>query len=254
MKYKIIYILSLILLLGSCKSTKNDKSTRMLSAKKVIKAHYKASFDHNTVQAKIKARYSSANTSQSINIKLRIKKDEVIWMSGTFLGIPVAKVKITPTSVQYYEKIKHTYFDGDFSLINKTFGMDLDFYQLQNILLGEAVFNLKNEKYNSQLEEQVHLLTPKKQLQLFDVFYWVNPLHYKLNKQRIENVTKEQYLTISYPEYQEITHSYYPKQLNVKAVQKNKTTQINMEFRAVSFDKDLKFPFAIPEGYKEISL
>ena len=226
----------------------------MLSAKKVIKAHYKASFDHNTVQAKIKARYSDVKTSQSINIKLRIKKDEVIWMSATFLGVPVAKVKITPNTVQYYEKIKHTYFDGDFSLINKTLGMELDFYQLQNILFGEAVFNLKNKKYNSQLEEQIHLLTPKKQLQLFDIFYWVNPLHYKLDKQKIENKDKRQHLTISYPEYQEISHSFYPKKLNIKAIQKNKTTQIEMEFRAVSFDKDLKFPFVIPEGYNEIRL
>ncbi len=226
----------------------------MLSAKKVIKAHYKASFDHNTVQAKIKARYSDANTSQSINIKLRIKKDEVIWMSGTFMGIPVAKVKITPNSVQYYEKIKNTYFDGDFSLVNKTLGMNLDFYQLQNILLGEAVFNLKEKKYSSQLDGQAHLLTPKKQLQLFDIFYWVNPLHYKLEKQRIENIDKGQYLTISYPEYQEVTHSFYPKKLNIKAVQKNKTTKIEMEFRSVSFDKDLKFPFEIPKGYKKINL
>jgi len=226
----------------------------MLSARKIIKEHYKASFDRNTVKAKIKARFTNENTSQTLNIKLRIKKDEVIWMSGTFMGIPVAKVKITPTSVQYYEKIKHTYYDGDFSLISKTLGTELDFFQLQNMLLGEAIFNLKNHKHASTLDGQTHLLTPKKQALLFDVFYWINPTHFKLEKQRLENKEKEQYLSISYPDYQEVSAITIPKTVKIKASDHNNTTTIEMEFKSIVFDKNLSFPFKIPKDYKKISL
>jgi hypothetical protein len=50
----------------------------------------------------------------------------------------MAKASITPTSVSYYEKIKGTYFEGDFSALSQWLGTDLDFNKIQNMLLGEA--------------------------------------------------------------------------------------------------------------------
>jgi hypothetical protein len=227
---------------------------RSMSAKKVIRAHYKNTFDKETVQAKMKVHYSDAKQSQSLTIKLRMKKDEVIWMSGTFLGMPIAKVMITPTSVQFYEKIKHTYFSGDFSLINKVLGSDLDFKQLQNLLVGEAVFDLREGKYNSQPNQQRYLLTPRKQADLFQIFYWINSNHYKLDQQRIQNEDLEKYLTVSYLEYQKNEAIYFPKKTKIVATENNNTTTIDLDFKSLEFNKKTKFPFSIPEGYKRIEL
>lgn len=252
MKHNFLYILSLFVLLSSCKTHKNPQSTRMLSAKKVIKSHYNAAFAKETIKAKIKTRYSDGNTTQSLTLNLRIKKDEVIWMSGTVFGITVAKVKITPTSVQYYEKIKHTYFDGDFSLISDKLGTNLNFQQLQNLLIGEAVYNLKDKKYASQLDLQAHRLAPKTQSDLFTIFYWINAGHYKLDKQQIEAENKV--LTVAYPEYQEIDNVFFPKSIHIKAQQPNNTTVLDMNLSSVSFDKKLSFPFSIPKGYTKLSI
>jgi len=252
MKYKIIYLFSLLLLLSACKSTKNITSVRMLSSKKVIKKHYKASFSKKTVQAKLKLRYTSEKMSKTIRLKLRIKKDEVIWMSATFLGIPIARLKITPNSVQYYEKIQQTYFDGDFSIINKTLGANLNFKHLQNLLLGEAIYDLSLKKHKIKIDKHAHLLTPKKQDDLMAIFFWINPTHYKLTQQKIEVEQPKGSLEISYPTYQKITDTYFPKKIHILASSKKQTTKLDLDFKTVVFDTDFRTPFSIPEGYTEL--
>jgi hypothetical protein len=39
-------------------------------------------------------------------------------------------------SVSYYEKIKGTYFEGDFS-VSQWLGTDLDYSKIQNLLVGK---------------------------------------------------------------------------------------------------------------------
>jgi hypothetical protein len=57
----------------------------------------------------------------------------------------MAKASITPTSVSYYEKIKGTYFEGDFSALSGCWDR-FGFYKIQNMLLGEALDDLKKRK------------------------------------------------------------------------------------------------------------
>lgn len=252
-KQILFFGLSILLLFSSCKSLKtNESNTKMLSTKKIVTTYNKAVFSKSTVEARIKAHYKDPKLSQNLSIKLRLKKDEVIWMSGSFLGFPLAKIKITPTSVQFYEKVRKTYFDGDFSLISKALGTELNFEQVQNILIGQSLLPLDN-KHISKIDEQSYLITPKNQASLFELFYWLNPSHFKLDKQ-VLNTRENQSLSIEYPEYQHISKEYFPKIVNITAEQPKQTTYIDLEYRNVVFDKELRFPFEIPSNYKEIKL
>jgi hypothetical protein len=62
----------------------------------------------------------------------------------------MAKASITPTSVSYYEKIKGTYFEGDFSALSQWLGTDLDYNKIQNMLLGSLRRFIKR-KYKESL-------------------------------------------------------------------------------------------------------
>lgn len=241
----------------SCKSKKNvveHNTIEVVSAKKLINKHYNLSFNQQTIDARLNAKYKSKNTSVSISIKMRLEKDKTIWMSATKLNIPVAKILITPTSVQYYEKLDKTYFEGDFSLLSKWLGAELDFKKIQNLLLGEAVLNLKKGKYNIQIINNSYEITPKDSQNLFGILFFINPENYKLDKQEISNPLKEQLMAVSYPNYSEIVGQQFPKKINIQVLDKKKLTLINMEYKSVEFNKELSFPFNIPSGYKKISL
>jgi hypothetical protein len=257
MKHFAKILIVILLVVTSCKSNKdlvNSSKINNISTKKIISNHYNNNFHQQTIYAKLNAKYSDKKTSASVSIKLRLEKDKTIWMSATKLGIPLAKVKITPNRVVYYEKLQRTYFDGDFSLLSKWLGTELDYEKVQNILLGQAVLNLKKGKYNSVIDKNSYQLSPKKENELFGILFFMNPDNFKLDKQEIRHPEKQQLLSVSYPNYNKIKGEQFPKNIYIRASDHKNLTTIDIEYRSVEFNKELTFPFSIPKGYKEISL
>lgn len=245
------------MILGSCKSLKvqktetNSTTVEALKKNKVVQEHEKAAFSKKTLEAKIDAFYDDGENSQDINIKLRIQKDKTIWMSGNFLGIPMAKIMITPDRIQYYEKIHKTYFDGDFSLLKEAFGVDMTYEQVQNLLLGQALFGLKNG-VNETIQGEDILLTPKHQNEKFDIFYLINPANFKLKSQEAIMANNDT-LRVSYSDYETVKGQKIPSKIKIESIQFNQKTKIKLDIRNVELDNNLKFPFEIPEGYKELN-
>jgi hypothetical protein len=257
MKYPIKIILLVFLAITSCKSKKTvseANSIEIVSAKKLIGDHYEHSFNKETIDAKLNANYEDSKAQVSLSVKMRVEKDKAIWLSATKLGFPVAKMLITPTQVSFYEKLDKTYFDGDFSLLSNWLGTELDFEKVQNLLVGQAILNLKDGKYDVKVVNKSFELKPRKTNDLFAILFFMNKENYKLDKQEISNSTKEQLLTISYPNYKEMEGEQFPEAIDIKVLDKKKITAITLEYKSVEFDKPLTFPFEIPEGYKQISL
>lgn len=250
--------IAVILCLGitSCKSKKTvtDNSLANISTKKIINNHIDNKFNEKTVSAKLNVKYKDKKTAASVVIKLRIEKDSAIWMSATKLGFPIAKLMVTPNRVSYYEKIKKTYFDGDFSLLSNWLGTELDFEKFQNMLLGEAVLNLKKDKYNNIVEANSYMLQPKRENDLFQILFFVNPYHFKLDKQEIRQAEKGQYVTVSYPSYENYNGVLFPEEININAVKNQDLTSLNIAVKSVELNTEVSFPFSIPNGYKQIQL
>lgn len=253
---KLLYLLLLVVVIESCKSTKTAAgySISSMSAKKVVKNYDSALFNKETINASIKAKYNGGNVSQTISIKMRMQKDSIIWMSGRFLGIPVAKILITPNSVQFYEKLSKTSFNGNFELLSDFLGTEVDFSMIQNLLVGQALESLEDRKFQSEIVEESYRLEPKEQQQLYDILFWINPMNFKINKQEIRQVQQQKKLMINYSNYQSISGIDFPKRINIIAVDKSERTFLDLEYKSVEFDRRVSFPFSIPAGYKQINL
>lgn len=253
---KTIYLVLLLVVLSACKSTKSTTgfTTTSMSSKKVVKKHYKVSFDKETINASIKIKYKDANRSQSVSLKMRMQTDSAIWMSARFLGIPMAKIYMTPNSVSYYEKIGKTYFKGDFTLLSDFLGTEVDFQMIQNLLLGQAIESLKGLKLDSEIYENTYQLEPKDQQLLYDILFWVNPINFKMSKQEIRQPLEQKKLTINYLDYQDVSGVAFPKHINITAVDNDEKVFIGLEYKSVEFDKKVSFPFSIPNGFEQIVL
>ena len=251
--------IALILLVGmamlSCKSSKlvsgkGDLKENM-SSDQIIKAHKKQAFKFKTMQSKVKVEYIQGDKSQSHSINLRMEKDKIIWLSAT-LG--VVRAKITPEKVSYYNKLDNTYFDGDFALISDFLGTDLNFENVQNLLLGEALFNLDNQRFDSDIHESSYVLYPSDQDALYEIFLLLNPGHFKMDSQQLAQPLEQRMLQIDYTNYQEINRQILPENIRVIALEQDEETIVNMEFRSVSLNSELRFPFRIPSGFEEIQI
>lgn len=250
---KIFKILFLILFFAGCKSTKiiissGEPNTR-LSSKLIIKEHLKQKANFKTLQARVKVEYIQGNKSQMHTISLRIEKDKTIWINS-FLN--VIRIKITPEKVGYYNKLDNTFFEGDFSLISDLLGIEIDFNKAQNLLFGEALFDLQSELYDANIHESSYLLKPKEQSTLLEIFFLLNPKHFKMDSQQLAQPLKRRMLQIDYENYQEVKNQVLPLHIKIIALENNEETIINMEFKSVYLNRDLRFPFRIPSGFQEI--
>ncbi len=248
--------LLLVVFLGftSCKTTKRltkNTAIKELSARKVAKKHVAANLNQQTIDARLKVNYKGPKDALAFNMRMRIKKDEVIWLKGIKM-ITIFKAKITPTKVQFYSPYKKNYFDGDFSMLKELLGTDINFQQLQNMLLGEALLDVKSAPQEVQINKKSYQLSPKKQPKLFDLFFYVNPQHFKLDKQLVVNSLKDQRLEISYPKYSKKNNTLFPEKINIEAKENNKFTIIDITTRMVEYNTKLNTDFKIPSGYKEI--
>ena len=250
------YLFVFILAFTACKTKKygldNSVIAKKMSAKKVARKHVSANFKKKTIAAKFKVNFNDGITKQSISVYLRIKKDEVIWLKGTKF-INVFKAKITPDKVRFYSPVEKKYFEGDFSMLEKLLGTKINFQQLQNLFLGQAILDVKNKKQNIVLEKNAYVLSPKIQATLFDAFFTIHPGHFKLNQQSIVNTLKNQRLDIKYTSYKLVDDEIIPQQINIIVKQENKLTIIDFILRSIELNTKINTSFTIPNGYKRMN-
>lgn len=248
------YILIFSLVFASCKSKKNltdSKTIKNLSTKRVVKNHYSADFDKKTIDAKLKVNYKNNKSDVDFSVRMKIKKDEVIWLKGSKF-ITVFRAKITPEKISYYSPHFKHYFEEDFSEIQKILGVEVTFKQLQNIFLGQVLFNIKQDRNKVEISNNSYKI--EKNMNLFDAIFFINPSHFKLDKQKLVNIVKNQYLKVEYPEYMLKDDALFPEKINIVTKSINKFTEVDINVNSVIFDSKLNMPFSIPEGYEEIEL
>ncbi len=251
---KILSFLVLIIILTSCKTTQvlaEGEVKSNLSAKSIINNHYKSSLVYKTIRGRLKVEFDDGEKSQAFTLSLRMEKDKIIWLSAP---LSIVKVLISPNRVTFYNKLDNTFFDGDFSYLSKLLGAELDFEKVQNLLLGQAIFDLKRDAYFASISDNNYLLKPKKDIDLFKKLFLIEPGNFKMSLQQLSQPNNGRLLNINYKTYQNIEHKTFPDKLIIEAEELGKKTLIAIAYKNIEFNQKVTFPYTIPNGYKEIVL
>lgn len=252
---KLIYSTVIGLLFLGCKSIKTVQSNETLdpkmSVKQIVKKHNKSQSEFKTLQGRLKVEYIQGDRSETHTLTLRMEHNKTIWINA-FLNM--VRVKITPDRVRFYNKLDNTFFDGDYTLISNLLGTELQFENLQNLLLGEAIFEINPKDFKKNFHADSYMLTSKQENPLFDFLYLINPSYFKLDAQSVSQSLKENALNIQYKSYQNVEGLVLPENMTIKAANTTEQTTINLNIKSVSLDQLLRFPFNIPKGFKAIEL
>ncbi len=255
---KTFFLVSFIssLTLVSCKSKTAavdvSKTENKKSINKIIENYYNNKTDFSTLYIKASVQYASEKQNQNVTAEIKLKKDEQILISIRFLGITMAKASITPTKVSYYEKVKGTYYEGDFSALSQMLGTDLDYSKVQNMLLGRAIDNLKEGKYADSLADQIYRLDEVSSDGNTKKSFYFDANNFLVNKQEITQIKEERMMQVVYSNKKEFKEMTLPLNINIDTYQKKGKAEINLEYNAVSFNEELSFPYSVPNDYKRI--
>lgn len=250
-----IAILLVLFTFASCKTKQallgEQSASEAKSTKEIVDGHYKNTKDFKTLHIQASASYKDRKQSQKISADIKIKKDETILVSVRFLGITMAKAIITPTRVSYYEKINGTYFDGSYAVLSRWLGTELDYAKVQNMLTGEALYDLTKGLYQASLDKEKYKLQSMDRSAITKQFFFEGS-NYLLKEQIIaQGGTEPRSLDIQYPAYKEYPKAVLPAAIKIEAEQKD-TVTINIDYNSVTFDENLTFPYDVPEGFNQI--
>lgn len=270
-KVVLFFILSTVLF--SCKSKKNltdnpstndsifkeiiiindgDKAPSKkenLTYLKAVTDHYALNRNFNTIQITSEILFKNTHTNENFTADIRIEKDKNILISVKKFGITGAKIYITPTRVSYYEIINSSHYDGDFNFISTFLGAELNFNQIQNLLLGAAIYNLEEEPLNTKVEDEVYKLY--KETSTLNMVFTLDGLA-RMKQEVIQEKGSTDKLVIDYLSYQTKEDVLLPLNLLIRAIQ-NEETNIKVNYKKVEINPNISFTYKIPNGSKAIN-
>ncbi|MCK5906914.1 MAG: DUF4292 domain-containing protein, partial [Flavobacteriales bacterium] len=215
------------------------------------------------MSATLKVKYQSKRSKMSFNANLRLEKDKKIWVNVSFLGISFARGIITPEGMSMYERQNKTTFTGDFKYLSNLLGVELDFYQLQSLLLGKPILEVETNKYKSSIAKNSYLLEYENNKKLtrkaknngdYIKRYWYNPVNFELERQLISQPDRKMTLMVDNDNYELVGGKYQiPEKINLQIID-DSVTLVAIEYKGIKVDRKLSFPFRIPANYKELKL
>jgi hypothetical protein len=253
---KYIALLFLAVAITGCKTKaviSEQKATEDLSTQSIIESHYSNKKDFSTLYIRANADYKTKKESLGLTADIRIKKDEVILVSIRFFGVTMAKALITPTEVKYFEKMGKKYFEGDYKMLSNWLGTDLDFYKVQNMLIGKAIDDLRKGKYSNVIEEQWYRLDDLSHSETKKTFFF-EAANFLIKKQVISQPKQDRTLQVLYPNHKEYKEAIIPLNVEIQAIQNNDETRISLQYNQVTFNEDLSFPYSVPSDYERIQI
>ena len=247
-----LYMLFAVLVFG-CATLKPARTLKLpvstMKAKQIYKAHQKQKAEFSTLQSRLKIEILTENRSQSQTVTLRMERGKAIWLNA-FLNM--LRVKITPNKVEMYNKVDRTYFEGDYSLINAFLGLELNFENLENVLLGDAIFKHKANALKKSSAETSYALRPKVSSSLLELLYLIDANSFKMESQKVSQALQDRNLQVDYHLFQRIENQLFPKAMTIKVIDNQKETVLKINLKSVSLNQPLRFPFKRPSGYKQI--
>jgi hypothetical protein len=57
---------------------------------------------------------------------------------------------------------------------------------------------------------------------------------------------------VDYKKYTTIDGEVFPKRIEIRAKEREKYTNIDIEYKSVVFNKNISTPFRVPKGYKKV--
>jgi hypothetical protein len=265
-----IIIISGILVLTSCRSTKNIQTAiakkdtvaapvvvndphadSMLFISEAFQKLEKNKIEFETFSAKINTDYQGTDDKKyDLNVFLRMKKDSIIWISvNVALGIEGLRVIIDKDSVKIMNKLEKEYQVKSLDYLLEVAALPLDLHTMQQLLIGNPVFidsNIKSYSLDGDLISMLcesewfkHLITIQNNDHLV--------LHSKLDD---VDAQRSRTCFLNYADYETKNGISFSTLRSISVTEKTKL-DVKLHFKQYEFNETLSFPFSIPKNYKK---
>lgn len=247
MQRSVILFCVTALILQSC--SKHTATTKLPPPQRNI-AIEEIDFEYFHGKARINYRDDKKESEQKVSI--RIRKDSVIWMDISRVGLSGARALINQDSITIRSNVDKEYFVFEFKEISKRFNFEINYHIVQQALLGNLLYDKRPEDKvttdgSYTVLEQVIGTTVLKN--------YINTASTKLERIELTETNTNNSLNVRYSNFQNVGPKVFPYNgvitINYKTSAGIINNTITFEYsKAEVGDRELRFPFNIPRKYE----
>ena len=237
-------ILLTVVIMLSCKSTK--KPTEQVvkdDNSKLINSLLSKNIEFSTFDTKGKLQYDDGSTSMGGQFRMKMKRNEFVWISVTKFGFEGARALITKDSIYAINRLEKKYQKASINELQRTYNIPGDITDLQDFIIGNIV-----QVSELQLVEG----TTNNFTQLYDgnrFTYVVNPESLKPQKGFIIDANNQK-VDFTFQEYTTYPKGMFSNLRNYLIQLPGKQIKADLSFIKTDWDVPVDMPFEIPSGYK----
>jgi hypothetical protein len=207
--------------------------------------------DFGYMHGKARMVYKDDKKEREVKAHIRVRKDSVIWMTFTVIGVQGGRALINQDSITIVSTVDKEYYVFDYKELSKRFNFEVNYPVLEAAILGNLVQAKGTADAFSQKDSTDIISQTKGDVTIKN---FVNRRTRKIEKVELIEPTSGNALNIDYSDFQPLGDKTFPYNNVINIVYKSVNGVINnsilVEFnKAEVGDKELKFPFKIPPKY-----
>jgi hypothetical protein len=188
------------------------------------------------------------------NLTIRARKDSLIWLSVSKLGIEAVRTLITPDSIVVMDKLHKETVTFDFPTLSRQFNFKISFALLQSILLGNLPYPQQPATVATSSETT---LLSRQQAGPVLVENYISKPNQKLTRLLLTDQPTQNTLQVNYEDFTSLASVLFPYTnlitLTYKPRATDQATQTDVQIRHSRVelsDKNPGFPFSVPASYQ----
>src|SRR6188768_2110501 len=192
-----------------------------------------------------------ANKEREVKANIRVRKDSVIWMSFSVIGVQGGKALINKDSITIVSNVDKEYYVFDYAELSKRYNFEINYHVIQSAMLGNLIMPRKE---SDEVHQETAFFILKQQANTISVDNYISLASKKLEKVELKESNSANSLVLNYSNFQPMDSKLFPYNgtinLFYKTIAGLLNTTIIFEYnKAEVGDKELKFPFNIPKKY-----
>ena len=205
--------------------------------------------DFNYYQAKGVLKFDDGKQKQEVDVNIIMEKGRYIWMNVTaVLGVEVARVYITNDSVKILDRLHRKYIETDFAWINGLLNTPMKLENLQNLLVGNTIFN--NYVQKSVIDTLLGNLAVYTNLQKHKQSTFYSP-QFKVQRSEINETETQRLFKVAYEGFYESEQNKYPQRLDIH-IRAEKNIDCTLQLGNFVFEKKREVQFTVPSSYERV--
>ena len=207
--------------------------------------------DFEYLHGKSRMILKDGNKEREVKANVRVRKDSVIWMNFTVIGVQGGRALINQDSITIISNVDKEYFVFDYKELSKRFNFEINYQVIQSAMLGNLLMK-RSEADTVEQKGATYLLSQSSGH--VDVMNYISSSTMKIQKVELKENDTHNSLTLNYGDFQPLGNKSFPYNgtinLFYKTVAGLLNTTIIFEYTKVEVgDKEVKFPFNIPKKY-----